>query len=136
MMHAEKDHFGAYVPGINAIPDDVTNVVATSPSEVTFTLSGAVNTNWYTYNNLSQITPMPKAWDITAEWRRLPGSGGCFSGSYGHGRDAGAACTKVFDFSGFVGQAYTTPPIPRRLTTRSRPTPPIPSGRSSTVRGT
>ena len=29
MMHAEKDNFGAYVPGINAIPDDVSNVVAT-----------------------------------------------------------------------------------------------------------
>ena len=67
MMHAEKDNFGAYVPGINAIPDDVTNVVATSPTEVTFTLTGAVNTNWYTYNNLSQVTPLPKAWDITAK---------------------------------------------------------------------
>ena len=57
MMHAEKNNYGAYVPGINAIPDDVTNVVATTPTEVTFTFSGAVNTNWYTYNNLSQITP-------------------------------------------------------------------------------
>ena len=96
MMHAEKDNFGAYVPGINAIPDDVTNVVATSPTEVTFTLSGAVNTNWYTYNNLSQVTPMPKAWDITAKGA-APGSGGCFSGAYGT-KATDAACTKVFDF--------------------------------------
>ena len=96
MMHAEKDNFGAYVPGINAIPDDVTNVVATSPTEVTFTLSGAVNTNWYTYNNLSQVTPMPKAWDITAKGA-APGSGGCFSGAYGT-EATDAACTKVFDF--------------------------------------
>jgi len=96
MMHAQKNNFGAYVPGINAIPDDVTNVVATSPTQVTFTLSGAVNTNWYTYNNLSQITPMPKAWDITAKGA-APGSGGCFSGAYGTPA-TDAACTKVFDF--------------------------------------
>jgi peptide/nickel transport system substrate-binding protein len=96
MMHAEKASFGAYVPGINAIPDDVTNVVATTPTEVTFTLSGAVNTNWYTYNNLSQVTPMPKAWDITAKGA-APGSGGCFSGAYGTAA-TDAACTKVFDF--------------------------------------
>ena len=96
MMHAEKNNFGAYVPGINAIPDDVTSVVATSPTEVTFTLSGPVNTNWYTYNNLSQVTPMPKAWDITAKGG-APGSGGCFSGTYGTA-STDAACTKVFDF--------------------------------------
>ena len=96
MMHAEKNSYGAYVPGINAIPDDVTNVVATTPTEVTFTLSGSVNTNWYTYNNLSQITPMPKAWDIAAKGA-APGSGGCFSGAYGT-KATDAACTKVFDF--------------------------------------
>jgi len=96
MMHAEKNSFGAYVPGINAIPDDVTNVVATSPTEVTFTLSGQVNTNWYTYNNLSQITPMPEAWDVTAAGA-ASGSGGCFSGAYGTA-DTDAKCTKVFDY--------------------------------------
>ncbi|MGA2521811.1 MAG: ABC transporter substrate-binding protein [Acidimicrobiales bacterium] len=96
MMHADKNSFGAYVPGIDAIPDDVTNVVATSPTEVTFTLSGPVNTNWYTYNNLSQITPMPKAWDVTAAGA-APGSGGCFSGTYGSA-STDTACTKVFDY--------------------------------------
>ncbi len=96
MMHADKNSFGAYVPGIDAIPDDVTNVVATSPTEVTFTLSGPVNTNWYTYNNLSQITPMPKAWDVTAKGA-APGSGGCFSGTYGSAA-TDAACNKVFDY--------------------------------------
>ena len=29
------------------------------------TLKGPVNPNWYTYNELSQITPMPQAWAIT-----------------------------------------------------------------------
>ena len=109
MMHAEKDNFGAYVPGIDAIPDDVTNVVATSPTEVTFTLSGAVNTNWYTYNNLSQVTPLPKAWDITAKGG-APGSGGCFSGTYGT-KTTDAACTKVFDF--LATQAGFNPSNPK-----------------------
>ena len=112
MMHAEKDNFGAYVPGINAIPDDVTNVVATSPTEVTFTLSGAVNTNWYTYNNLSQITPMPKAWDITAKGG-APGSGGCFSGAYGT-TSTDAACTKVFDFLATSGRVQPVEPQGRQ----------------------
>jgi peptide/nickel transport system substrate-binding protein len=109
MMHAEKNSFGAYVPGINAIPDDVTNVVATTPTEVTFTLSGAVNTNWYTYNNLSQVTPMPKAWDVTSA-TGAPGSGGCFSGTYGSAA-TDAACTKVFDF--LATQAGYNPSNPK-----------------------
>ena len=133
MMHAEKDNFGAYVPGIDAIPDDVTNVVATSPTEVTFTLSGAVNTNWYTYNNLSQVTPMPKAWDITAKGG-APGSGGCFSGAYGTS-DHRRGLHQGVRLPGHAGRV-TTRRTRRPPTTRSRPTPPTPSGRSWTVRGT
>ena len=96
LMHAEKTNFGAYVPGINAIPDDVSNVVATSPTEVTFTLTGAVNTNWYTYNNLSQVTPIPKAWDVTSTGGTA-GSGGCFAGAYGSAA-TDALCAKVWTF--------------------------------------
>jgi peptide/nickel transport system substrate-binding protein len=109
MMEANKTVYGAYVPGINAIPDDVSNVVATSPSEVTFTLTGSVNPNWYTYNNLSQVSPMPKAWDITATGG-APGSGGCFSGAYGTPA-TDAACVKVFTF--LAGQAGYDPANPK-----------------------
>jgi peptide/nickel transport system substrate-binding protein len=109
MMHAEKANYGAYVPGINAIPDDVTNVVATTPTQVTFTLSGTVNTNWYTYNNLSQVTPLPKAWDITATGG-TPGSGGCFSGAYGS-KATDTACAKVWTF--LATQAGYNPANPK-----------------------
>jgi peptide/nickel transport system substrate-binding protein len=109
MMIANKSIFGAYVPGINAIPDDVTNVVATSPTTVTFTLNGTVNPNWYTYNNLSQVTPLPKAWDITATGG-APGSGGCFSGAYNTAA-TNAACVKVFTF--LAGQAGYDPANPK-----------------------
>jgi peptide/nickel transport system substrate-binding protein len=108
MMHSEKDNFGAYVPGINAIPDDVSNVVATSPTVVTFTLTGAVNSSWYTYNNLSQITPMPEAWDITSTGAAA-GSGGCFSGAYGTA-STDAACAKVWSF--LTSQAGYNPSNP------------------------
>ena len=109
MMHANKANFGAYVPGINAIPDDVTNVVATAPDTVTFTLSGPVNTNWYTYNNLSQVTPLPEAWDITGAGG-APGSGGCYIGAYG-GAATDAACVKVFDY--LATQAGYNPSNPK-----------------------
>jgi len=109
MMHAEKDNFGAYVPGIDAIPDDVANVVAKSDTEVVFTLTGSVNTNWYTYNNLSQITPMPKAWDITSA-TGAPGSGGCFAGAYGTAA-TDTACKKVWTF--LATQAGYNPANPK-----------------------
>jgi peptide/nickel transport system substrate-binding protein len=92
MMHADKDQWAAYSAG--AMPDDVTSVTANSPTQVTFQLTGSVNPNWFTYNELSQITPMPKAWDITAVGG-APGSGGCFAAAYG---TADTACNNVFTF--------------------------------------
>jgi peptide/nickel transport system substrate-binding protein len=56
--------WGAYVPG--GFPTNVSNVTAVSPTELTMTMNKAYNTTWFTSNELSQITPMPKAWDRTA----------------------------------------------------------------------
>jgi peptide/nickel transport system substrate-binding protein len=56
--------YGAYVPG--GIPDDVANVLIESPRRLTLVLKSPVNPYWFTYNELSQITPMPMAWDVTA----------------------------------------------------------------------
>ena len=53
-----------------------------SPTQLTFTLTSSVNSYWFTYNELSQITPMPLAWDITATGA-APGSGGCSAAPYG-----------------------------------------------------
>ena len=63
MLHAEKVNWGAYVPG--EFPDNVTNVVADSATQLTFTLNNSYNPQWFTYNELSQITPLPEAWDVT-----------------------------------------------------------------------
>jgi peptide/nickel transport system substrate-binding protein len=44
------------------LPDDVESI-AVSGATVTFTLSGPVDPTWFTDNELSQITPLPAAWD-------------------------------------------------------------------------
>jgi peptide/nickel transport system substrate-binding protein len=92
MYHAEKANFCGYVP--NLFPDNVTNVTNTGNS-VTITFNQAYNQHWIIYNELSQITPMPAAWDVTAAGA-ASGSGGCASSAYGSAGDA--ACGKVYTF--------------------------------------
>jgi peptide/nickel transport system substrate-binding protein len=64
LMKAEKRQWAAYVPG--GIPDDVDSVTVDSPRQVTFHLNQAYNPQWFLYNELAQITPLPHAWDRTA----------------------------------------------------------------------
>ncbi len=92
MLHAEKANWAGYSPG--GIPDDLKSVTVDSPTELTFTLSNPVNTFWFTYNELSQITPMPNAWDITAKGG-APNSGGCAAGAYG---TVDSQCKKVYSY--------------------------------------
>ena len=58
----------------------MTSVVVNSPTKLTFTLTGPVNPYWFTYNELSQITPMP---DGLGHHRAggAAGSGGCSAGA-------------------------------------------------------
>jgi peptide/nickel transport system substrate-binding protein len=115
LMKTEPENWGGYVPG--DIPDNVTNVVATSQYQVTFDLDGTVNPQWFTYDELSQVTPIPQAWDVTS-LTAAPGSGGCSSASYASIKinassfapesASAKACSDVFDFlsmqSGFNPQ--------------------------------
>jgi peptide/nickel transport system substrate-binding protein len=66
--------WGGYVPGY--FPDNVRSVTATGPYQVTFKLTSSYSSEWFTYNELSQITPLPMAWDVTRRGA-APGSGGC-----------------------------------------------------------
>jgi len=104
MLHAETSVWYAYVPGL--FPDNVTNVTVNSAAnQVVFTLKSAYNPTWFTSNELSQITPLPLSWDITA-LNGAPGSGKCSSGAYG-AASTDAACTAVYNF--LSGQASATP---------------------------
>ena len=65
MLKAEESIWPVYVPG--EFPANVTKMKIDSPTKITFDLSGAYSTTWFTDNELSQITPLPqKAWDKTS----------------------------------------------------------------------
>jgi peptide/nickel transport system substrate-binding protein len=64
MYRTNPGGYAGYVPG--TIPDDISSIVVKSPSQLVLNLTSAVNSYWYTYNELSQIYPMPMAWDVTA----------------------------------------------------------------------
>jgi peptide/nickel transport system substrate-binding protein len=65
MQAVAPEDWGAFVPG--GFPTNVSDVTAVSPTELTMEMKKAYNHTWFTSNELSQITPMPQAWDATAE---------------------------------------------------------------------
>jgi peptide/nickel transport system substrate-binding protein len=77
MMAAEKTNWAQYVPG--EFPDNVASYSATGPEQVTFTLKGSWSQDWFTGDELEQVTPMPMAWDKTSD-KAAAGSGGCTEG--------------------------------------------------------
>jgi peptide/nickel transport system substrate-binding protein len=64
MLSVEKDSWGGYVQGY--FPDNLVSWKEISSDQVQFTLKSAYNHSWFLYNELSQINPMPMAWDKTA----------------------------------------------------------------------
>ena len=64
MMFAEKDQWCGYTPGY--FPDNVASVSYPSSSTFVLHLKQAYDPTWFTYNELSQITPLPIAWDRTS----------------------------------------------------------------------
>jgi peptide/nickel transport system substrate-binding protein len=62
MEQAEPANYGAYT----GFPANVKSITAVSPTQVTMTMDKAYSQTWFLYNDLSQITPMPQAWDRTA----------------------------------------------------------------------
>jgi peptide/nickel transport system substrate-binding protein len=105
MLHSEKANWAGYAPG--TMPDDIKSITANSPTQLTMTLTAPVNTYWFTYNELSQITPMPNAWDVTATGGS-PNSGGCAAAAYG---TSDAACANVYTF--LSNQAGYNPSNPK-----------------------
>jgi peptide/nickel transport system substrate-binding protein len=108
MMEAEQSNWAGFSPG--GIPDNISSMSATGPLQVTLHLTKAYSDLWYTYNELSQITPMPMAWDVTSVGA-APGSGGCTTDT---AADKWAKCSAVYTF--LANQAkgtstYTTSPI-------------------------
>ena len=70
MLKANKSDWAAYVPG--AFPDNVVSYSAPNASTVVFNLDKSYNPTWFTYNELSQIVPLPMAWDVTSATSPTP----------------------------------------------------------------
>ena len=62
METAEPSDYGAYT----GFPTNLKDVTVVSPTELTMVMDKAYSPTWFLYNDLSQITPMPQAWDRTA----------------------------------------------------------------------
>jgi peptide/nickel transport system substrate-binding protein len=85
---------GAYVPPNGTqkfFPDNVTSYTV-SGQTITFNLNEAYNHNWFLQNELSQITPMPLAWDVTAS-----GPSDCANGVVAPGKSE-TDCLAVDDY--------------------------------------
>jgi peptide/nickel transport system substrate-binding protein len=62
MELAEPADYGAYT----GFPANMTNIHVVSPTELQMTMSKTYSPSWVQYNDLSQVVPMPAAWDRTA----------------------------------------------------------------------
>ena len=62
MELALPQDFGSY----NGFPANTTNIKVVSPTELQLTMDKPYSLTWFLYNELSQVTPMPTAWDRTA----------------------------------------------------------------------
>jgi peptide/nickel transport system substrate-binding protein len=62
MELAEPADYGAYT----GFPANVKDITVVSPTELTMVMDKPYNPNWFIYNDLSQVSPMPDAWDRTA----------------------------------------------------------------------
>ncbi len=108
MAEAEKANWYAYSTGL--LPDNVVSYKATGLDQVTFQLNQGYSSLWYTYNQLSEINPMPLAWDVTSLGAK-PGSGGCSTDS---AADGWARCKAVYGFltaQSKIASTYATSPL-------------------------
>jgi peptide/nickel transport system substrate-binding protein len=65
LLKANKANFAAYIPG--EFPDNLKSYKIVNAQEIVLTLTKAFNPNWFTYDQLSQITPIPaQTWDKTS----------------------------------------------------------------------
>jgi peptide/nickel transport system substrate-binding protein len=57
LLKANKSSFAAYIPG--EFPDNLKSYKIENAKTIMLTLNGSYNPTWFTYDQLSQITPLP-----------------------------------------------------------------------------
>src|ERR1043166_5273438 len=65
MLERKTARFGLYVEGY--FPDNLESYEKIADDAVRFTFDKAYSKNWVQFNQLTMITPFPKAWDRTAD---------------------------------------------------------------------
>lgn len=86
----EKSNWALYNPGF--MPDDLKSVSYNDHADtVTFKLKAAISPSFFLYNELSQITPLPLAWDVTGPGHK----GTCASEQPAQQQ---ASCPKVYTY--------------------------------------
>ncbi|HEX5113984.1 MAG TPA: ABC transporter substrate-binding protein [Pseudonocardiaceae bacterium] len=65
LMKVKGEKYGEYVPGY--FPDNCTDYGKLTEDTVYFTFDKRYSQHWMLYNQFSTITPLPKAWDRTAD---------------------------------------------------------------------
>lgn len=107
LLKADRDDWASYVPG--GFPDNVASWKALGQRTIQLRLTGSYNPVWFTNNELSQITPLPLAWDRTSLSQAAPSDD---AGDLPDATTAGAKAVYAFlnrqskDVSG-----YATSPI-------------------------
>ncbi len=64
LLKANTSQWFDYVPGY--FPDNVVSYKATGPLTFVMQLNKSYSPTWFTYNELSQLVPLPLAWDKTS----------------------------------------------------------------------
>jgi peptide/nickel transport system substrate-binding protein len=113
MAKAEESQSAYYTPPNTAIgaeyfPDNIVSATA-SGQTVTLDLNKVYNQTWYDDNELSQITPMPMAWDVTSATT----AGKCADDTFGTAA-ANTDCSAVFKYLTKVstdGATFATNPL-------------------------
>jgi peptide/nickel transport system substrate-binding protein len=67
MMMVKKTRYGGYSPGY--LPDNLTDYRKIADNQVRLTFDKEYSRTWILCNQLTYITPMPRAWDRTADDR-------------------------------------------------------------------
>jgi peptide/nickel transport system substrate-binding protein len=105
MYQAEKHNYGDYTPTYG-VPDQILNVTKNNNLSVSITFNSNMSHNWVTLNELSQISPMPVAWDIAATGLP-PGSGHCSTDAW-NAPTLTADCTAVWTYLNTEDTTYST----------------------------
>jgi peptide/nickel transport system substrate-binding protein len=94
MMLAERAQWAYYVPG--GLPDNLSGYKILSPTTIQLSLKSAYSPSYFTNNELSQITPLPLAWDKTSD------------SSQGHCASSVSACPAVWKYLHSLSEKVST----------------------------